>query len=155
MDYIDSLKFRDINPADREQIVRLHEQLFPVRYNPKFYDDMVQSIGINKGKLRSIITEDSDGNIVGFVLFQLFQYPSQSQDLDLFQHPNPSSVFYILTLGVINEYRRKGLASYLLSLCKEHAKKVVGCGGVSCIILMLLYIYIILSNKYSDRYISM
>ena len=40
-DPTESLRFRPLEPRDREQIQKLHEEWFPVSYKDEFYDDLV------------------------------------------------------------------------------------------------------------------
>jgi hypothetical protein len=133
-----SLNYRSILPYDKTDIIRLHEEFFPVRYSKSFYDDMINGIGIFGGQLCSLIVEKPDENnfekkeIIGFVFGQMLQYPSQCEDPDLFQsNENVKEVFYILTIGCSQPYRKIGLASHLIERCILYAKQFPTCGGVS------------------------
>jgi ribosomal protein S18 acetylase RimI-like enzyme len=45
-----SLRFRPLEPKDREQIQKLHEEWFPVSYKDEFYDDLVIHRMVNSGE---------------------------------------------------------------------------------------------------------
>lgn len=124
-------QFRSVHPNDRDEMKALHEEFFPIRYNDSFYNEMVQGIGMHGGKLLSIVAEDrATGRIAGFALFQMLKYPDQAEDSNLFTYPYPQYGCYILTLGVAPAYRMHGLASTLLSKCKDVAASEPKCGAV-------------------------
>lgn len=127
-----TLRYRPIERKDKAIIQKLHEDFFPVRYSSQFYDDIVQGIGIFNGKLYSIIVEkEEEGEVVGFVLAQLLEYPAQCEDHDLFNPTDKvSQVLYILTIGCVPEYRQRGIASRLIGMCVEYARSVESCGAV-------------------------
>lgn len=123
--------FRSVQPEDRQEMQDLHVELFPIRYSDKFYDEMVQGIGMHGGKLHSLIVEDPvTKRIAGFAIVQFLRYFDQVEDREIFAHPLPKYACYILTLGVSPQYRRRGLASLLLSKCKEYANSNPQCGAV-------------------------
>lgn len=124
--------FRSIHPDDKEVMMRLHKEFFPVPYSETFFTDMVLGLGVNKGELFTAIAEEIDSKeVIGFVLAQVFDYPSQCEDKDMFGYPEPSKACYILTLGAVERYRRMGLASALIARCIAYSAAIDGCGGVS------------------------
>jgi len=126
-----SIIFREVQVSDRDQLMSMHNDFFPVRYSTSFYDDMVQGIGMFGSQLCTIIAEDQQsGTIVGFAISQILKYPLQVEDYDLFANPQPSHVMYILTLGVAASHRRQGLAVDILNRCRSKAESHVGCGAV-------------------------
>lgn len=125
------LTYRSIRAGDRILIQKLHLELFPVHYADSFYDNMIKGIGMYGGSIYSVIIDDGDGNIAGFAIAQMLQYPSQIEDANLFASPAPMYGCYILTLGVASSHRRLGLATKLLNKCKEFARSNSQCGAVS------------------------
>jgi histone acetyltransferase MCC1 len=124
--------YRSVKPSDRNVLQELHDEFFPVKYSDKFYDGMSIGQGIHGLPLFSSIAVDEHGAIIGFVFAQFLEYPSRSEDVDLFRlGQSPSKVCYILTLGVQPEYRRYGIASILISKCVEYAQSSPDCGAVS------------------------
>jgi ribosomal protein S18 acetylase RimI-like enzyme len=126
------LLYRSILPKDRLRIQQLHEEFFPVRYSPQFYQDVVEEKGIFGGKLFSVIVENEKEEVIGFVLAQMLSYPSQCDDNDLFDsNSDVKEVFYILTIGLVPGYRKLGIASQLIRRCIDYAFQFPSCGAVS------------------------
>lgn len=101
----ESLLFRSIEEKDFDAIKKLHEELFPVRYNDSFYIDACKGIGINRKPLFSIIATTNDDEVVGFILAQ-FLPTKYSEDNVIFSYNRPIDQCYILTLGLSSKYRR-------------------------------------------------
>ncbi len=126
------ITYRGIQKSDRDILQQLHEEFFPVKYSQSFYDGIVNNKGIHGMPLYSVIALNEAGEIVGFILAQLFDYPSRAEDIDLFAFPQqPKQVFYILTLGLKPEYRRYGIASNMIKMCINYASSYITCGAVS------------------------
>lgn len=126
-----SLIYRAIERRDKEIIQKLHEDFFPVRYSPQFYEDIVEGVGIFNGQLYSIIVETEYHEVIGFILAQMLNYPAQCEDHDLFNATDRvSQVFYILTIGCVPQYRKQGVASKLIQMSIEYARTVPSCGAV-------------------------
>ena len=134
------LSYRAVVPSDFEQLKQLHELFFPVRYNDSFYTDSCNSIGINGEPLFTVMvtsTKDIPAGeppaLVGFVLAQ-FMDPSLCGEEDMFNsyfYSSPSTVLYILTIGVLEQHRGHGLGTNLLRMVHEHALSDPRCGCVS------------------------
>lgn len=68
--------------------------------------------------------------MVGFILAQFI--PAQkAEDTQLFYGSGPLYVCYVLTLGLVERYRRSGMGSILLRNCINQAKMNPDCGAVS------------------------
>ena len=125
-----NIVFRSIQEDDFQQIKDLHEEFFPVKYADSFYINICQGKGPNGAKIFSSIALVA-GEIIGFVLAQLFRYPLDCEDRDLFApNCNPTRVCYILTLGLKDQYRRSGLGSTFIKQCEEYASTNPLCGAV-------------------------
>lgn len=126
--------FSEIEPAHRQRLQELHQELFPVEYSEKFYDNAVQKVGIRGGKLfSSIACQERNGSLemVGFVLAQFIPSQECDETFNMFDAGGePQFVFYILTLGVDKSLRRSGLGTMMLKQCVEHASSNPSCGGV-------------------------
>lgn len=102
------LVYRNVLPKDFKQIKQLHEDLFPVKYGDQFYINTCASIGMYDKPLYSMIIEHHN-IIVGFVFAQFIDYPQSAEDKDLFhKSKHPACICYILTLGLLEKYRRFG-----------------------------------------------
>jgi ribosomal protein S18 acetylase RimI-like enzyme len=127
----EAFTYRSILPQDRERIKQLHEEFFPVKYSDAFYDGIIVGRGIYGGKLHSILAVDENQEVVAFLLGQFLTYPDQCEDRDLFSYNQPQCMYYILTIGVIEKYRRSGVASILVNKIIEYAQTNPSCGSVS------------------------
>ncbi len=58
------LVYRRIAPADIDEIKALHDELFPVKYSHKFFEDACAGVGMQGGELFTSIAIDQ-GRIVG------------------------------------------------------------------------------------------
>lgn len=137
--YIESQQvvFRAINTDDFHTIKHLHELFFPIKYGDAFYEKTCKGIGIAGGKLFSSLAV-LNGEVVGFVLGQFMKYPAKCEDKNMFSTDRePKTVFYILTLGLVDEHRRTGLGSKLIRQCEEFACLDWECGAVSTLFIHL------------------
>ena len=125
------LVFRPIESSDFEQIKALHDELFPIKYDDNFFVKACQGIGIRDGRIFSSIAVQN-GEIIGFVLAQLFDYYSdQVDDTDLFAFTaSKKKVCYIITLGVTKRLRKTGLGTILIKHCADYATADKECGAV-------------------------
>lgn len=143
--FLGGFKVRCIEPRDLPVVKKLHEEFFPVRYQDEFYDFAVQGVGMRGMPLysRIIITDDASEEIVGFVLAQ-FLDTEFCEERSLFYgsvSAAPSQLFYILTLGVKQEYRNRGLATALVEGCSEYACANLECGLVRIIFISKFSVY--------------
>ena len=122
--------FRSIARDDYEQVKKLHEEFFPVRYSDKFFKE------ICTGKLRggdlfsSMAIDSRTTSVIGFVLAQIVS-ASTLEDKDLFaQKTTDDKVCYILTIGLKETYRKSGLGSNLVRQCIHYSERFTACGAV-------------------------
>ena len=124
------IKFREIHPDDFDQIKKLHEELFPVRYSDSFYTDACQKRGINGGQLFTSIAVDSDNIIIGFIFAQFID-TKECEHSDIFRRNSKATeLCYILTLGLKTTHRRSKLGSKLVTHCVDYAKGNLACGAL-------------------------
>jgi len=141
---LDSMVYRSVLSDDFEEIKRLHEAFFPVRYSDQFYVDTCNGKGMRGGSLYSTVAVHQS-RIVGFALAQLLPYPEQTEDKDLFpgchQYNTPSYACYILTLGIVDEFRRLGLGTALICNCENYAKTFENCGAVTAMLYKIIPVF--------------
>lgn len=125
-----SLFFRKIGTDDFEQIKRLHEELFPVKYSDTFFRNICTG-SLQGGELFSSIAVDISTNlIIGFILAQILTR-DRCEDKDLYVSSNPEDkVCYILTIGLKEAYRKSGLGSTLVQQCVHYSEQIQDCGAV-------------------------
>ena len=144
---MEELTYRSILAEDKCKIQELHEQFFPVRYSPEFYENAVRGTGIRNLPLFSVVVLQ-DKRIVGFLLAQFFPlgWAEDKEALDIYNKEKQimdPEVMYILTIGCIPEMRKQGLASKLVNMCVEHSANNPKCGAV--------YLHVLTSNQAAIR----
>jgi ribosomal protein S18 acetylase RimI-like enzyme len=126
---MENILFRTIRQSDFEEIKKLHELFFPVRYTDAFFVDACEGKGVNNGNLQTTIATKSS-RIIGFIFSQFLKI-NESEEYHIVQEDsNISESLYILTLGVSHEYRRTGIATKLLNECINLANSNKKCGVV-------------------------
>eukprot|EP00742_Colponemidia_sp_Colp-10_P009813 GILJ01010736.1.p1 GENE.GILJ01010736.1~~GILJ01010736.1.p1 ORF type:complete len:259 (-),score=23.82 GILJ01010736.1:238-972(-) len=120
----DQLSYRTLQPTDMEEVKALHSEWFPIRYDQSFFDSAAS------GKILSLAaTQTIKGGkeiVVGLITVQIgseLGYEDSNAVLRCSLFELDRQLAYILTLGVIPEYRRKGVASLLLQKCVEMVKR--------------------------------
>ena len=151
-----TLEYRPVQPNDLNELKQLHELFFPLSYSDAFYNRAVKGIGIHGKRLYSIIVIDNiinENNIiipkmVGFVLAQFINVLDCGDESlyyhSLFQIPKHNKVCYILTIGIIETYRKHGIATYLIKQVIQYAKSNSKCGCV--------YLHVIDYNKVAMQF---
>ncbi len=113
------LRFRTCaSPDELEEIRQLHAEWFPVFYNDEFYCSLVDRSDNDVLVVIASIGDRSD--IVGMITIGIRRKEKRfnpSGDLARLLHfpEDTANTAYILTLGVVDELRRKGVAQALLS----------------------------------------
>lgn len=112
----DDLVFRPLRTEDLEQLKLLHKEWFPLNYDDAFFDSSVKG---NVYSLAACIPDDLDC-MLGLITVSTHCHHHSS---DISRVLNGSCdtlcrdgtpVAYILTLGVVDEFRRRGLARKLI-----------------------------------------
>ncbi|GBG66202.1 hypothetical protein CBR_g57081 [Chara braunii] len=107
-----SIDYRPIMPSDLEDLQRMHEELFPIRYESDFFLNVVHSRGIISWAAVDLNASGlQGGKIVGFVTARVVS-AKESEAADLLGYelsPSEKSLVYVLTLGVAKPYRNLGL----------------------------------------------
>lgn len=138
------LYFRNILPSDRKVIEELHEEWFPVKYEEEFYNELVYGRMCHSGDpLYTCLaihktTETIVGCLVGCFM-KTTNLSKKTQELLVSEREHFSFLFYIMTLGTIEKYRRTGLGTLLIRRCTEMVEKERRCGG--------LYLHVITYNN--------
>jgi histone acetyltransferase MCC1 len=139
------LQFRSIQPADQEEIKRLHELWFPVKYMDEFYDDLVygRMTGTGDPLFTSvgyrIDAVDHRRTIAACVVGCFIQATSLSAKLrdTLIRNPyQHTKLFYIMTVGTT--IQKQGIGTLLIQQCLEQVQQHPDCGAV--------YLHVLTSN---------
>jgi ribosomal protein S18 acetylase RimI-like enzyme len=123
-DCVSKLRFKfTIDPSELEEIRNLHNEWFPVDYSEEFYSSLIDSPDVVS------VVAQIDNQIVGLATVGIrnsvrFYNGAESLAYTLGLPNNDAShVAYILTLGVIDELRRHGVASILISEAVKEVRK--------------------------------
>lgn len=138
--------FRDIDEGDFQQIKELHLECFPIQYEDIFFQNACNGKGFKNSPLYAKVAVDLESSrIVGCILGQ-FVNVKKCGDQGLFNElrESPRDVFYILTLGLRQQYRRSGVGTMLLSDSLKYAKNNKSCGAV--------YLHVIHWNQPAIRF---
>lgn len=130
---------RNICYDDLEDIKKLHEDFFPVRYSHDYYQSVISGKGFNGGLLTTVVAESIlTKEILGFVFYQYIN-TSSCEDDSIFGVYKSKEICYILVIGLRSSCRGKGLGSVLMKKCIEDARNNKNCGAV--------YLHVIHYNK--------
>ncbi|CAK86843.1 unnamed protein product (macronuclear) [Paramecium tetraurelia] len=147
------IKFRNVQTKrDIAQLKQLQLEWFPIDYSEQFYTAVLN--GVNSSLIAEIEIKFHTGRkerfIIGAMIFQ--QRHSKSKYLQtqtwkqwfcsLFQTKN---ALYIMTIGVINEFRGRGIADYMLDQLK---KRVLESNKT----LNYIYLDMIVYNEIASRF---
>jgi len=108
---------RLVYPDDLVIVKKLHYEWFPIKYGDEFYTPLFQEAGystIQTGRSYAIAAVNSTDTIVGLLTAQCMkEYLCEDAGLLKFSFGD-QDVVYITTLGVVSEYRGRGIATRLL-----------------------------------------
>ncbi|CAN8300200.1 unnamed protein product [Cochlearia groenlandica] len=138
--------FRPINPFDLERLEQIHRDIFPIRYESEFFQnvvnggDIISWAAVDKSRPDALSDE-----LIGFVTAKivlardteisgLISYDSSKGD---------ETLVYILTLGVVETYRKRGIAKLLINKVIKYASSIPVCRGV--------YLHVIAHNNPAIR----
>ncbi|KAJ3675378.1 hypothetical protein LUZ60_004420 [Juncus effusus] len=121
--------YRPIRPSDLDLLEQIHISLFPIRYEREFFLDVVHGRGIISWGAVDINRNDE---IIGFITTRII--PGKDSEIeDLFRYNssrNDICLLYILTLGVVEDYRCLGIASGLVKEVIKYASSIITCRAV-------------------------
>ena len=111
---VDQIRLRKLLPSDVDIVRSLCREWFPIDYPDLWYHEITTS-----SRFFSAVAIDSEEDIIGLIVAENKpQSRCNPEDRDLvskyFWSPDPV-VSYILSLGVVKERRREGIASILLN----------------------------------------
>lgn len=105
------VQLRFLSPDDIPVIKRLCEEWFPIEYPESWYNDITSSSRFYS------LAATINSNIIGIIVSEMKpRSRCNREDFDILasHYPLNTQMVYILSLGVVKEYRRHGIASLLL-----------------------------------------
>jgi len=106
-----ALRLRFLTPSDVPELKRLCGEWFPIDYPDAWYDDITSN-----SKFYSVACALGE-QIVGIVVAEIRDYhalPKEDSEILSAAFGRGTRIGYILSLGVVREFRQQGVASYLL-----------------------------------------
>jgi ribosomal protein S18 acetylase RimI-like enzyme len=105
------------NKHEMDEIRLLHKEWFPIDYSQDFFDL------ISRGKTKSLVAEIkvtkanrvTQNIIIGCILYSFRHANSKYMSYSFSDYFTQKLSIYILTIGVINEFRKMGIATKLLN----------------------------------------
>lgn len=116
-----NIDYHEVTRSDLDEVISLHKEWFPVKYP----DSLFGSIGISTNSIGAYlnITEfRKPPLLIGIILFTISENLDNSQ-LSLTYFMQKTNSAYIISVGVIEELRGRGIASTLIQKCKEFCEK--------------------------------
>lgn len=170
----DCISFRPLHEGDRDQIQDLHEEWFPVRYKSEFYDELVRHRMVNSGEhlftcaaiyheedpfikaenhecsrlVGAMEDVESDEDLIAGCIVGSFVMANRlnkdTMGLLVSDVMRFTKLFYIMTVGVITEFRHRELGSTLVKKVISVVEQDNDCGAI--------YLHVITHNSAAIRF---
>ncbi|KAL3728850.1 hypothetical protein ACJRO7_033437 [Eucalyptus globulus] len=128
-----TISYRPIRPSDIEILEQIHGDIFPIRYESEFFQDVAHGRGIVSWAAVDHSRDDGkDDEPIGFITARVV-LATESEIVDLLRYDSAESgwsLVYILTLGVVDSYRNHGIASSLILEVIKYASSIPSCRAV-------------------------
>ncbi|KAA8533465.1 hypothetical protein F0562_031101 [Nyssa sinensis] len=128
-----TISYRPIKPSDLEVLEKIHGDLFPIRYEPEFFYNVVNGCDIvSWGAVDRSRPDGQSDELIGFVTTRIV-LAKESEIEDLLRYESSKSdqtLVYILTLGVVESYRNLGIATSLVREVIKYASNIPTCQAV-------------------------
>lgn len=128
-----SISYRPIQPKDLDVLVKIHGDLFPIRYEIEFFHNVVQGRDIvSWGAVDRNRPNGESDELIGFVTARIIM-AKESEIEDMLRYDRSRSdqtLVYILTLGVVESYRNFGIATSLIREVIKYASSMPNCRAV-------------------------
>lgn len=128
-----TISYRPIQPTDLEVLVKIHGDLFPIRYEIEFFHNVVHGRDIvSWGAVDRNRPNGESDELIGFVTARIVMAKeSEIEDMLRFDKSrSDQTLVYILTLGVVESYRNFGIATSLIREVIKYASNMPNCRAV-------------------------
>ncbi|XP_009790327.1 histone acetyltransferase MCC1 [Nicotiana sylvestris] len=127
------IHYRPIRTSDLEVLQKIHGDLFPIRYESEFFQNVVNGRGIvSWGAVDRNRPNGQNDELIGFVTARTVL--AKDSDIEDFLRYDSSrseqTLIYILTLGVADSYKNLGIASSLIHEVIKYASNIPTCRAV-------------------------
>ncbi|XP_059304344.1 histone acetyltransferase MCC1 isoform X1 [Lycium ferocissimum] len=127
------IQYRPIRTSDLDVLEKIHGDLFPIRYESEFFQnvvngrDIVSWVAVDRNR-----PNGQSDELIGFVTARTVL--AKGSDIEEFLRYDSSrseqTLIYILTLGVADSYRNLGIASSLIHEVIKYASNIPTCRAV-------------------------
>ncbi|CAM6088209.1 unnamed protein product [Calypogeia fissa] len=128
-----AIAYRPISPFDLEVLQDVHEAFFPIKYELEFFVNVVHGNGIiSWAAVDTNRPNEQCDELIGFITARVVA-ADESEEVDMLGCEllnSDRTLVYILTLGVIKQYRNLGIASALVGKVIQHATSLPTCRAV-------------------------
>ncbi|KAL5837058.1 hypothetical protein ACOSQ3_014227 [Xanthoceras sorbifolium] len=144
--------YRPIRPSDLGILEQLHADVFPIRYESEFFQNVVNARDIvSWGAVDRSRSDGRSDELIGFVTARIvlakesedsYQLTSFLQIGDFLSYDSSRSdqtLVYILTLGIVETYRNLGIAASLIGEVIKYASSIQTC--------LAIYLHVISYNN--------
>lgn len=125
--------YRPIQPSDLEILEQIHGDLFPIRYESEFFQNVVNGREIiSWAAVDQSRPNGKNDELIGFITARIV-FAKESEIADMLRYDSSKSdqtLIYILTLGVVEGYRNHGIASSLIQKVIKYASSIPTCQAV-------------------------
>ncbi|KAK3229398.1 hypothetical protein Dsin_001279 [Dipteronia sinensis] len=134
--------YRPIRPSDLGILEQLHANVFPIRYESEFFQNVVNARDIvSWGAVDRSRSDGCSDELIGFVTARIV-LAKESEIGDFLSYDSSRSdqtLVYILTLGVVETYRNLGIAASLIGEVIKYASSIQSC--------LAIYLHVISYNN--------
>lgn len=137
------IQLRFLNPRDVGEVKCLCKDWFPIEYPDSWFED------ITSGSRFYSLAATYHSRIIGLIVAELKpQLKLNKEDSDILASffPPSTQVAYILSLGVVGEFRRNGIASLLLDSLLSH---LTSQDSLEC---KAVYLHVLATNTVALRF---
>jgi ribosomal protein S18 acetylase RimI-like enzyme len=135
---LEMIYFEELNESHLQEILILHREWFPVKYTRDYIMQFLDKEENEKFAIGCFINLNNIPYLIGSILCNMYHENKFHKFApDTFTCRNcisrlffPYKFGYISTLGVINEFRRLGVAKLLIDKALEKMKLIKNCTGV-------------------------
>ncbi|KAG7575774.1 Acyl-CoA N-acyltransferase [Arabidopsis thaliana x Arabidopsis arenosa] len=107
-----SIYYRAIKPNDLDRLEQIHRDIFPIKYESEFFQSVVNGVDIiSWAAVDRSRPDDHSDELIGFITAK-FVLAKDSEIDDLVHYDSSKgeeTLIYILTLGVVETYRNRGI----------------------------------------------
>ncbi|XP_012943964.1 N-alpha-acetyltransferase 60 [Aplysia californica] len=137
------VQLRFLNPSDVGEVKKLCREWFPIEYPDSWYEEITSNSRFYS------LAATHHARIIGLIVAELKpQSKLNKEDGDLLAsyYPPATQVAYILSLGVVGDFRRNGIASLLLDSLLSYltSKERLECKAV--------YLHVLSTNSVALRF---